>query len=297
MKSIKCTNDYSCKIFAEKYEDKPALVIDFNIKKFKYCHQYYGWQDGKFPEDVWESINDKLYLNPENIYDVISALDIFIENGYLAEIYTNKTSRGFSYIDLKDIKGNVISIQESSSAMEGKLWFGCEVNEKMIGKFEDGRYVKFKYPEGDILVEDRLHLNQKCAKELRIGILEEIAQYYSSFKIADLLDKETKTSNNMIKDMWGHLRKDVQKMMFMQICSKGNLDLVKAIYESDNNKFLDDIFCTFEEFGLQMSLQPESKKILSFFKDKMKEKEMNLSNEMENWIRENKLGRKIRIKR
>lgn len=295
MKIIKCTNGYVCKVYAESYEDKPALVIDFDIKTFKYCN--YGWREEKFPEDVLESINDKLYLNSENIYELICALDIFIEHGYLGDVYPNKTSRGFAFVDLLDIKNKKISIQESSNGDEGKIWFGCEIDEKMIGKFEDGRYVKFKYPTGDVLVEDRLHLNKKTAQQLRLGILEEISAYYSSFKIADLLDKETKTSQNMIKDMWGNLKKEVQKMMFMNICAKGNLDLIKSIYESNENKFLDDIFCTLEEFGLQMSLQPESKKILVFFKERMKEKEMNLSNEMENWVRENKLGRKIRVKR
>lgn len=145
-------------------------------------------------------------------------------------------------------------------------------------------------------MHDRLHLNIEQATKLRMALIQEMVPSLSRHDIADLVDKNTKTANDMIMDMWGDLHENVQKTIFMYACGKGNLPLVKSIYKHPENKFMNSIFCSLEEFGLQMSLDPESKKILKFFKLMMKEQDMELSHTMKRWVINNKLGRKIRLK-
>lgn len=297
MKIITCSNDYNCQIETEKIENQYVLKLDFNIKEYMILLSGKGWTKIKYPEEVLESIKDKVYISKEKLYDIIEILDTFIETGNIDHDKMNHTSRGFAKIDDKDIFGNEISIQKSSTMEEDQLWFGTKVNQNDIGHKKDGSFIRYKYePNHGVHVHDRLHLTQNQAFQLRLAMLHEICSTWTRHELANLVDKQSQTGNEMIIDVWGDLHPNVQKTIFMYACSKGNLNLIKKIYTHPENKFLEDIFCTFEEFGLQMCLQPESKKILKFFKIMMKEKDMGLSHTMEKWVRENKLGRKIRLK-
>lgn len=297
MKIITCSNDYSCQIETEKIDNQYVLKLNFNIKEYTILLSGKGWTEIKYPEEVLSSIKDKLYLTKDKVYNIIETLDTFIETGDIESPQTTKNARGFSNIVTKDMYNNDISIQKSSSMGEEQLWFGVKINLNDIGYKKDGNFIRYKYePNHGVSVHNRLHLTKNQAFQLRLAMLHEICSTWTRHELADLVDKQSKTGNEMIVDVWGELQPNVQKTIFMYACSKGNLNLIKKIYTHPENKFLDDIFCTFEEFGLQMCLQPESKKILKFFKIMMKEKDMELSNTMEKWVRENKLGRKIRLK-
>lgn len=297
MKIIKCSNDYVCQISSEKLDNNYVLKLDFNIKEYSALLVGRGWTTIQYPENVLNSIKDKLYISKDKLYKLIELLDVFIDTGDLITEKTTYTNRGFSKIEEKDLYGNEISIQKSSIIGEDHIWFGAKVNYNDIGHKSDGNFIRYKYePNNGINVNDRLHLTQEQVFQLRLAMLNEISPHMDSHDIANLVDKKSKTANEMIMDIWGNLNAQIQRINFMYACGKGNLDLVKKIYNHPENKFLDELFCSFEEFGIQMSMQPESKKILKFFKIMMKEKEMELSNTMEKWIRENKLGRKIRLK-
>lgn len=299
MKIITCSNGYNCTINHEKIENQSVVKIDFNIKEYHALIPGRSWVDMKFPEEVWPSIKDKLFITKKQLYNVIELLDTFIETGDIISKDTEFTSRGFAINEMKDFYGNIISIQTSSS-IDTKLWFGTKVELNNIGVpiKGQGNITSYEYPKNNagINVHDRLHLSVEGVAKLRMSLLQEMVMVLTSHDVADLVDKDTKTANNMIMDIWGDLHPNVQKTIFMYACGRGNLALVKKIYKHPENKFMHDVFCTLEEFGLQMSLQPESKKILKFFKLMMKEQDMELSYTMQRWVRENKLGRKIRLK-
>lgn len=297
MSIIKCTNEYACEVSATKLNDKDVVKIDFNIQSYQILLKFRGWTEIPYPKEYLPSIKDKLYLSGDNLYNVIIALDTFIETGDIVTTETQYTNRGFSFLNLKDDLGNVVSIQKSSTMGEDLLWFGTKVNESDIGEKKDGKFIRYKYDDNSgISIQDRLHINQEQAQKLRLSIITEISNTWNSHKVADLVDKKTVNANNIIIDSWGNLKPEVQRINFMYACGKGNLDLVKKIYKNPENKFLNELFCTFEEFGIQMSMQPESKKVLKFFKECMKEKAMELSYTMEKWVRDNRLGRKIKLK-
>lgn len=299
MKIITCSNGYACQVSHEKINKESVIKIDFNITSYQALIPGRSWITIQYPTEVLPSINDKIYITKKQLYDIVELLDTFIETGDIMTPTTGFTNRGFALNEMKDFYGNVISIQKSSS-IDTKLWFGTRINEDNIGVKLPGHedITIYKYPENQrgISVHDRLHLNLEQASELRMSILREIVTILSHHDVADLVDRNTQTANNMIMDIWGDLHANVQKTIFMYGCGKGNLALVKKIYKHPENKFMHDIFCTLEEFGLQMSLEPESKKILKFFKIMMKEQDMELSSTMQRWVRENKLGRKIRLK-
>lgn len=294
MQFIKCSNNDICEVSSIEVNNKAMLKLNLNIKSYQSMEN--GWKERKFPEEVLPSIKDKLIFDNNKIYEVLYILDTFINTGDIVLENTTYTNRGFSMIDLKDNLENKISIQKSSTMSEDELWFGTRVNKSEIGEIKDGKFIPYKYSSSDVLISDRLLLTIEEAKKLRMAMLNQMSMKWSSHDIADFIDKKTENGNNMVIDIWSNLTPTVQRINFMYACGLGNIDLVKKIYKHPDNKFLNELYCTFEEFGLQMSMQPESKKILKFFKIMMKEKEIDLSVTMEKWIRDNKLGRKIRIK-
>ena len=173
MKKIKCTYGKTGFISMEKLDNKDVLQIDLNIKEFKILNQV--WKDVNFPSNI--SINDKLYLDEALKDKIISLLDCFIATGYLADPDQTQTERGFSLLELKDLMGNTISIQESSSAEQAKIWFGCETKNKAF-LWENNALVPYEFPRGDILMEDRLHLNSSKAKRLKLAIESEWQNHF-----------------------------------------------------------------------------------------------------------------------
>lgn len=169
MKTINTSYGVKCDIYTVKEESSPLLVIDFNIKEYKVCD--FGWTDYKFPTDI--VINDKLYLDKKLTIQVVELLDCFIQTRGLEAADSQTTERGFYYRDLQDLKGNKISIQESSNGMDAFIWFGCVTDDKVFVK-KDNQLIPYKFPKGDCLVEDRLHLNIDQAKELKLVLIDYI---------------------------------------------------------------------------------------------------------------------------
>lgn len=296
MKIIKCSNNYVCEVSSVSIDKKAVLQLNFNINTYQIVTNK-GWEEKKFPKEVLPSIKDILLIKNDKIQDLIYVLDTFINTGDIILDNTIYTERGYPYIVMKDSQNNIMSMQKSSSASESKLWFGTEINVNEIGENKDNQLICFKPPENTgMLLMDRLHLTKAGASKLRFAILNEMVKKWGPHEIADLIDKQTETANNMIMDVWGDLSESIQKINFGYACGNGNLDIVKKIYNHPENKFLNNIIGTFEEYGMQESMQPESKKVLKFFKEVLKEKEIELSYSMKKWIRDNKLGRKIKIR-
>lgn len=75
-----------------------------------------------------------------------------------------KTSRGFGIINFKDSYGSACSLQESSSAMEDKIWLGVDDANPQI--CIPGRsWVKYDIPK-EVLLNTRMHLTKEQVKKL-----------------------------------------------------------------------------------------------------------------------------------
>jgi hypothetical protein len=76
------------------------------------------------------------------------------------------TERGFARLVFNDRYGVVCSLQESSLATEGAIWFGpSEANTRHCVPGEG--WVPFEYPAGiDVLHDTRMHLTQGQVKRL-----------------------------------------------------------------------------------------------------------------------------------
>lgn len=169
MKKVTCKYGLSCQVSVEKLDNQHVLKLDFNIKEYKICIIGQGWQDYMFPENI--VINDKLYLDSDTKDKLLEIFDHFIETQYLHLPDAKQNARGFSYLDLTDIKGNPISIQASSAAMESCIWFGAQIKDICVD--EGGQLVPYKFPAGDPLVSGRMHLNISKVKQLRNAIVTE----------------------------------------------------------------------------------------------------------------------------
>lgn len=168
MKKITCSYNTPCWISLECIDNQPILKIDFRIKEYKILQS--GWKDCKFPDNI--AINDKLYLTKDMYEKVVKVLDYYMENQTMGDSEVELTERGFSYLELTDLYGNSISIQESSSAISNKAWFGCQTkNNAFIIK--NGQAYPYEYPQGQVLVSDRLHLNKADWKKMRKAMVRE----------------------------------------------------------------------------------------------------------------------------
>jgi hypothetical protein len=138
-----------------------VLKLDFNIKQYKVLTN--GWKSHYFlPNTI---INDSLYLNKDMTNKVIEILNGFQTTGELEPEGAEYTNRGFSFIKMKDLKGNLISIQKSSTANESCIWFGCATKDKVFLQ-ENDKFTPYPFVKGEVLIEDRLHLNRSKTKIL-----------------------------------------------------------------------------------------------------------------------------------
>lgn len=86
-----------------------------------------------------------------------------------------KTERGFGYYEFEDTNGTKCTLQESSSAMEPKIWLGpSEANPQIMASdakkmgievTANTGWVPYPVPD-EVLMTTRMHLNQEQAKEL-----------------------------------------------------------------------------------------------------------------------------------
>lgn len=174
MKKITCKYGTTFSLSIIEVNTQPILEINFNIKSYKVCNN--GWNTFNFPPNI--IINDKLHINKETSDYIIEVLANFIKEGVLEDSTDLKyTQRGFSLLELYDIFGNVISIQESSAATESCIWFGGVVDSDKIFTWENSKMKSFSFNKGDLLIEDRLHLNIKKANKLKFAIENEWKKY------------------------------------------------------------------------------------------------------------------------
>lgn len=77
-----------------------------------------------------------------------------------------KTERGFARLDFTDRYGVECSLQESSLATEGAIWFGVnDANPRFLVPGVEWR--QYVYPEGvEMTHNDRMHLTQGQVKRL-----------------------------------------------------------------------------------------------------------------------------------
>lgn len=167
MKKITCTYGTKCSVSLDTLKGQDVLVLDFNIRNYKVCNS--GWHDYKFPSSV--AINDKLFLNEEMKIKVVEMLDVFLETGYLDSPDMTRTNRGFGVVEPLDAMGNIISIQESSSASQAKIWLGCATKNQVF-IWKDKTLQPYVFERGDVLLQDRLHLNTSKARRLKTVINE-----------------------------------------------------------------------------------------------------------------------------
>lgn len=171
MKKMTCRYGTPCWISVVDINGQNVLKLDFRIKEYQVCSQ--GWKDYKFPDNI--KINDSLYFNEDTFHKVLEVFDYFLENEYLGDPEVQKTERGFSYLDLKDMYGNTISIQESSSASSANIWFGCQTHNKAF-VIKDGQVSEYMFEKGDLLVNERLHLNKAKVRQLKNRMINEWAK-------------------------------------------------------------------------------------------------------------------------
>jgi len=77
-----------------------------------------------------------------------------------------KTQRGFSIDNFKDLYGEECSIQKSSLATDDAIWLGID-NPKLT-VFEDenmGKYLNVQLPK-NFMVSSRMHLNREMVEKL-----------------------------------------------------------------------------------------------------------------------------------
>lgn len=74
-----------------------------------------------------------------------------------------KTNRGFDILKFKDSYNVECSLQKSSSAMEDKIWFGC--NDPNLQVSENGKFVPF-ITDKELFSTTRMHLTQDHVKKL-----------------------------------------------------------------------------------------------------------------------------------
>lgn len=122
-----------------------------------------GWETVDFPVNA--VVNDKLYLNEELKNKIITLLDQFIETTYINDTEATATGRGFKLLELQDIYQNKISAQESSS-VSPHIWFGVSTTDKVF-VWKNDKLEPFRFPYGDNVVSDRLHLTTQNAKKLK----------------------------------------------------------------------------------------------------------------------------------
>jgi hypothetical protein len=194
MQEITCTHNNTFLIYTDKVQGQDVVVIDMNIKKYKNCNDKMktGWQDIEFPSNVM--IKDKIYLNESLKNEVVLILKQFIKEGYFNHDKIQQTERGFDYLNLKDIDGKEISVQNSSAATLDAIWFGGRVDNVMIKK-ENGDIEPFTFPEGAILLGERLHLTKSLARQLIKSINDEWNAYMFHEKLDQSLETKNKTTN------------------------------------------------------------------------------------------------------
>lgn len=177
MKKVKCSYSKEAFVSGEIIDNSPTLVIDFNINTYQVLGNG-GWQEKHFPENI--IINDKIYLNEELKDKILVMLDDFINNSALTlkEFTNKKTARGFSHYETLDIKGNCISIQESSNVTPA-VWFGTSVEKEVYITNDKGELVNFELPKEEILISDRLHLREKNAVSLKKAMISEWDKIYN----------------------------------------------------------------------------------------------------------------------
>ncbi|MGH1338334.1 MAG: hypothetical protein ACRBFS_19585 [Aureispira sp.] len=86
-----------------------------------------------------------------------------------------KTQRGFEITEFEDTYGAKCSLQASSCAMEGKIWFGVNDADPKIRTSKAKKYglepqgndgwMQYPLPK-DVLLNTRMHLNREQVSEL-----------------------------------------------------------------------------------------------------------------------------------
>jgi len=93
-------------------------------------------------------------------------------------IKRTKTHRGFKIGEFEDCYGNKCSIQESSLATKNCIWLGIDDAKPQVmarehpelANGETTGWVPYPIPD-DVLLQTRMHLTQKQAKELAKSLL------------------------------------------------------------------------------------------------------------------------------
>ena len=98
-----------------------------------------------------------------------------MKHGMIKKMEKRKTERGFGIYEFKDEYNAKCSLQKSSSAMVNRIWLGVDDAEPKIMASqaaehgiitnETNGWVEYPIPK-EVLLNTRMHLNQKQAKKL-----------------------------------------------------------------------------------------------------------------------------------
>lgn len=100
----------------------------------------------------------------EDAKGVLKCLEVTGGEVAPSEVSITVTERGFGRMDFEDSNGVSCSLQESSSAMEPKIWLGCnDANPRYLVK--GSGWIDVSMPEGYI-ADTRMHLNREQVRIL-----------------------------------------------------------------------------------------------------------------------------------
>lgn len=153
----------SCLISVEKIDGNNVLKFDFAIKEYQVVNRSFN-ETYKFPDNI--VINDKIYCDEKLKNELLDTLDIFIKTEYLPRNYKTN-SIGLPYNDWEDVKGNIISIEDSGSMNAAQIILKCKTKDILIKTSHGLEEYQFEIPKDKVCMKNRLSLSPEEAKQLK----------------------------------------------------------------------------------------------------------------------------------
>lgn len=184
---------HSCFISIEKINGDNLLKIDFSVKNYQVIDNFQS-KTYNFPPNI--VINDQIYLDKRLTNELINALEIFTKTEYLDRKYKTN-SLGFPYKEWNDVRGNTLLIEDSGSMNAASIVLSCKINDILIKNDHGLEKYQFKFPENNIIINNKLNLSPERAEQLiqslqKQWILNEVKELEESLT-------ENKTSKNKLK--------------------------------------------------------------------------------------------------
>ena len=168
MKKFKCFYGKTFNFSMIKIGNQPIMVVDADIKDYII---HIGNHRGKYNLPQTIVLNDKLYFHEKLKDKLLETLDTFIKTNYIKNPDAEETYCGFKILNLTDIYGNTISLQECSN-VDPAIWFGVNLKPSSALFWENNELKPFKLSPHSAMFSGGLHLKIKQAKKLRKLIVD-----------------------------------------------------------------------------------------------------------------------------